>query len=292
LSADDCLAGRMANLQSDRLFIALTRPHEQLIRQDRLGSVILMSADRTTATVNVNTYDEYGVPGSGNTGRFQYTGQVWLPQIGLYHYKARTYSPTLGRFLQTDPIGYGDGLNMYAYVGNDPINAIDPLGLNEVKPKNPDGSCDEGWFETTDDQCGRVIITADRYDDTYAVGPEDGLVAEGDGPSGGDNRPRQKPECYSAREGGSASTGCRKKPLTKKEICQSLVNTMNSAGIWTYGLTLSGAGAGAAEQKTSGATKVAARISARAFLFADLVLGGMCIMAMRDYNIMKCDEVL
>ncbi|MEO1920822.1 MAG: RHS repeat-associated core domain-containing protein [Sphingomonadaceae bacterium] len=153
--------------------------NEQLIRQDRLGSVMLMSTDRTTATVNVNAYDEYGVPGSGNTGRFQYTGQVWLPQIGLYHYKARTYSPTLGRFLQTDPIRYGDGLNMYTYVGNDPINALDPLGLNKVKPKNPDGSCDEGWFETSDGQCGKVIITADRYDDTYSVGKPDGLVPDG-----------------------------------------------------------------------------------------------------------------
>jgi len=41
-------------------------------------------------------------------GRFQYTGQAWLEDLGVYHYKARIYSPTLGRFLQTDPIGYDD----------------------------------------------------------------------------------------------------------------------------------------------------------------------------------------
>ncbi|NWN23243.1 RHS repeat-associated core domain-containing protein, partial [Escherichia coli] len=56
--------------------------------------------------MGVNSYDEYGIPATGNMGRFQYTGQAWIPELGMYHYKARIYSPTLGRFLQTDPIGY------------------------------------------------------------------------------------------------------------------------------------------------------------------------------------------
>jgi RHS repeat-associated protein len=97
---------------------------------DYQGSVIA-ATDGTGAIIGgtPNTYDEYGVPGSANQGRFQYTGQIYIPELGLYHYKARTYSPTLGRFLEADPIGYIDDLDWYAYVKDDPINGIDPSGL-------------------------------------------------------------------------------------------------------------------------------------------------------------------
>ncbi len=63
------------------------------------------------------TYDNFGIPATTNVGRFGYTGQIWLKELGLFHYKARMYSPRLGRFLQTDLIFYADQMNMYAYVG-------------------------------------------------------------------------------------------------------------------------------------------------------------------------------
>ena len=44
----------------------------------------------------------------------------------------RMYAPGLGRFMQPDPIGYAGGANLYGYVGNDPLNRLDPLGLTEV----------------------------------------------------------------------------------------------------------------------------------------------------------------
>ncbi|MFL9903446.1 RHS repeat-associated core domain-containing protein [Paraburkholderia fungorum] len=53
----------------------------------------------------------------------------FVVHLGLYYYKARFYAPQLGRFLQTDPVGTADDLNLYAYVKNNPINFTDPSGL-------------------------------------------------------------------------------------------------------------------------------------------------------------------
>ncbi|MES1158347.1 MAG: RHS repeat-associated core domain-containing protein [Terricaulis silvestris] len=100
------------------------------LQQDYQGTIVSV-ADSSGNALNINTYDEYGVPGSSNAGRFQYTGQAWLPEVGLYYYKARIYAPALGRFLQTDLIGYASDVNLYAYVGNDPIDRSDPTGQGD-----------------------------------------------------------------------------------------------------------------------------------------------------------------
>jgi RHS repeat-associated protein len=111
--------------------------YRRYLHADHQGSIIAHS-DSAGAMPVRNAYDPYGIPSTlnpTNDGRFGYTGQAWLKEIGLNYYKARMYSPKLGRFLQTDPIFYKDDMNLYAYVGNNPTNNLDPLGL-QISPVN------------------------------------------------------------------------------------------------------------------------------------------------------------
>jgi RHS repeat-associated protein len=150
--------------------------------QDERGSITRIT-DGSGATIALNSYDEYGIPASTNQGRFQYTGQSWLPEIGMYNYKARIYSPTLGRFMQTDPIGYGDGPNWYNYAHGNPVGGSDPSGLADPHLRENDrqppcqNMCTGGAFAPAPG-----VFASIGYSDSAGAGAgtsgRDGVIAQ------------------------------------------------------------------------------------------------------------------
>lgn len=93
------------------------------------GSIMAL-ADSVGAILTEYDYTPFGISSASNAtaNRFRYTAREFETQELNYH-RARYYDPTVGRWLSPDPIGFSGGdTNLYAYVGNDPVNFVDPSG--------------------------------------------------------------------------------------------------------------------------------------------------------------------
>lgn len=139
LIAESDLAGTMLRefVTLDGLPLALYNAGASMryVHPDHLGGPQKMTnADGTVRwDLRQKPFGELVAAGGGATQNPQrFPGQYYDAEFGIHQNHFRDYDPTLGRYLQSDPIGLEGGINTYAYVGNNPVNRIDPLGLQAV----------------------------------------------------------------------------------------------------------------------------------------------------------------
>ncbi len=138
--ADRLKAGYVHGREIDEIVLISNKYGVFYPHRDVLGNVTFVTnvegdvVERYSYSVtgNVTIMDEQGGVLSDTTigNRWMYTGREWLPEVGLYDYRNRMYSASLGRFLQPDPLKFRAGdVNMYRYVSNRYLNFTDPSGL-------------------------------------------------------------------------------------------------------------------------------------------------------------------
>jgi RHS repeat-associated protein len=126
-------ASLLTGLGIDEYFVRTDPSGASAFLVDALGSTVALT-DAAGVVQTQYTYDPFGATvttGAASSNPFQYTGRE-NDGTGLYYYRARYYHPGLARFISEDPLGNETGeVNFYVYVGDDPINYVDPLGLDK-----------------------------------------------------------------------------------------------------------------------------------------------------------------
>ena len=110
---------------------------------DAYGNTIAYDASDGGDWFGDNARSIYNVSGRGYpTCQFIFTGRRFDPETSnaatqMYFYRARYYSPVLGRFISRDPIGYADSMNLYEYVRGMAVDAVDPMGNLATQGRSP-----------------------------------------------------------------------------------------------------------------------------------------------------------
>ncbi len=132
------VANLLTGLAVDEVYSRTDAAGARYLLADLSGSTAALT-DSTGAVQTQYTYDPFGnttSTGAISANPIQYAGRE-NDSTGLYFLRARYLSPGLGRFISEDPQGFGGGVNVYAYAGNDPIDFTDPFGLRRRKPPLP-----------------------------------------------------------------------------------------------------------------------------------------------------------
>jgi RHS repeat-associated protein len=121
--------------------LAMIKPGESVyyFHNDHLGTPQVLTNDSQTIAWKA-AYTPFGdAVASIQTveNPFRFPGQYYDPKTGLHYNYFRYYNPQTGRYITPDPIGLEGGINLFAYVQNQPINKIDPLGLQNVPELPP-----------------------------------------------------------------------------------------------------------------------------------------------------------
>ncbi len=95
---------------------------------DDTGKIVEVYRYSGFGVMTISDQDDTVITASAYGNSYGFTGRRWDAETGLWYYRNRMYHASIGRFLQRDPAGYVDGVNLYAYVINSPLSFVDPSG--------------------------------------------------------------------------------------------------------------------------------------------------------------------